>query len=173
MGSSASAASGDFEGKTFHDFEVEDIKGSKVSLADYKGKVCLVVNVASQCGLTDSNYKGLTDLYEKYKDQGFVVLAFPSNQFGGQEPGKNEQIQEFACSRYKATFPMFAKVDVNGPKTAPVYQFLKAQKGGGILGADVKWNFGKFLIDKEGKVVERYAPTTPPSSVEADLKKLL
>lgn len=172
MGTQASTAAA-FAGKTLHDFEVENIKGEKVSLADYKGKVALIVNVASQCGLTDSNYKGLQAIYDKYKDQGFVVLAFPSNQFGAQEPGSNTQIENFACSRYKATFPMFSKVDVNGPNTTPVYQFLKSQKGGGLLGDDIKWNFGKFLVDKEGKVVQRYAPTTGPEGIEADIKKLL
>eukprot|EP00475_Leptophrys_vorax_P008418 TRINITY_DN1544_c0_g1_i1.p1 TRINITY_DN1544_c0_g1~~TRINITY_DN1544_c0_g1_i1.p1 ORF type:complete len:273 (-),score=34.10 TRINITY_DN1544_c0_g1_i1:178-888(-) len=171
MGANASAAT--FAGKTFHDFSVKDIDGKDVSLDKFKGKVCLVVNVASACGLTDSNYKGLQELYEKYSSRGFEVLAFPSNQFGAQEPGSNDKIKEFACSRYKATFPMFAKVDVNGPSAAPVYEFLRSQKGGGLLGDSIKWNFGKFLVDKEGKVVERYAPTTAPSAIAADVEKLL
>ena len=117
-------------------------------------------------GLTQSNYTELTSLYDEYKDKGFVVLAFPSNQFGSQEPGSNAEIKAFACSRYKATFPLFAKIDVNGADTAPVYQFLKGQKGGGILGDGIKWNFGKFLVDKKGNVVERYAPTTSPNSIK-------
>eukprot|EP00897_Mesotaenium_endlicherianum_P003017 jgi/Mesen1/2743/ME000169S01910 len=160
-------------GNSLHDFTVKDINGNDVSLSQYKGKVALVVNVASACGLTQSNYKELTELYNQYKDQGLVVLAFPSNQFGAQEPGSNEQIKEFVCSRFKADFPLFDKVDVNGANTAPVYQWLKSQKGGGILGSNIKWNFGKFLVDKDGNVVERYAPTTSPKSIEADIKKLL
>eukprot|EP00245_Coleochaete_scutata_P010276 TRINITY_DN3573_c0_g1_i1.p1 TRINITY_DN3573_c0_g1~~TRINITY_DN3573_c0_g1_i1.p1 ORF type:complete len:239 (+),score=66.69 TRINITY_DN3573_c0_g1_i1:91-807(+) len=165
----ASAAVAD---KTFYDFTVKNIDGAEVALSEYKGKVALIVNVASACGLTQSNYKELTEIYDKYKDQGFVVLAFPSNQFGGQEPGSNEQIKEFACSRFKAQFPMFDKIDVNGPNTAPVYQWLKSQKGE-LLGSDIKWNFGKFLVDKSGTVVNRYAPTTSPSAIEKDIKKLL
>lgn len=110
-------------------------------------------------------------MYEEYKDKGFVVLAFPSNQFGAQEPGSNAEIKAFACSRYKATFPLFAKVDVNGANTAPVYQFLKGQKGGGLLGDGIKWNFGKFLVDKTGNVVERYAPTTSPNSIKVGIRE--
>eukprot|EP00271_Cylindrocystis_brebissonii_P013191 TRINITY_DN32829_c0_g1_i1.p1 TRINITY_DN32829_c0_g1~~TRINITY_DN32829_c0_g1_i1.p1 ORF type:complete len:230 (+),score=42.94 TRINITY_DN32829_c0_g1_i1:197-886(+) len=166
-------ASASATAQSFHDFTVEDIDGKNVSLSNFKGKVALVVNVASACGLTQSNYTELTAVYNKYKDKGFTVLAFPSNQFGGQEPGSNEQIKEFACSRYKATFPLFSKIDVNGPNTAPVYQYLKSQKGGGILGDGIKWNFGKFLVDKDGTVVGRYAPTTSPSAIEKDIEKLL
>ncbi|CAI7779438.1 unnamed protein product [Closterium sp. NIES-53] len=171
MGANASATT--FAGKTFHDFTVNDISGNPVSLSQYKGKVVLVVNVASQCGLTDSNYKELQSVYDKLKDRGLEILAFPCNQFGSQEPGSNEKIKEFACSRYRATFPLFDKVDVNGPNAAPVYVFLRSQKGGGLLGDSIKWNFGKFLVDKEGKVVERYAPTTSPSAIQADIEKLL
>ncbi|KAJ7562738.1 hypothetical protein O6H91_03G082500 [Diphasiastrum complanatum] len=158
--------------KSIHDFIVKDISGKDVDLSIFKGKVLLVVNVASQCGLTTGNYTELTQLHKKYRDQGFEILAFPCNQFGGQEPGNNEQIKEFACSRYKAEFPVFDKVDVNGPNTSPVYTFLKASKGG-ILGDNIKWNFGKFLVDKNGQVVERYAPTTSPLQLESDIKKLL
>ncbi|MBA0773441.1 hypothetical protein Gotri_008716 [Gossypium trilobum] len=152
-----------------HDFTVKDAKGNDVDLSIYKGKFLLIVNVASQCGLTNSNYTELSKLYEKYKDQGFEILAFPCNQFGGQEPGNNEEILEFACTRFKAEYPIFDKVDVNGENAAPIYKFLKASKGGalgGLLGDDIKWNFAKFLVDKEGHVVDRYAPTTSPISIE-------
>jgi len=161
--------------KSLYDFTVEDINGEQVSLSKYKGKVALIVNVASACGLTNGNYTELTSLYEKYKDKGLEILAFPCNQFGGQEPGTNEQIKNFACSRYKATFPLFAKVDVNGANAAPLYKWLKAEKPAGLFGVGdgIKWNFGKFLVDKEGKVVERYAPTTSPSSIAKDIEKLL
>ncbi|GLJ15774.1 hypothetical protein SUGI_0259730 [Cryptomeria japonica] len=158
--------------KSIHDFTVKDIDGSEVSLSKYKGKVLLAVNVASRCGLTSSNYTELSHLYEKYKTQGFEILAFPCNQFGGQEPGKNTEIKEFACTRFKAEFPIFDKVDVNGPNTTPVYKFLKSSKGG-FLGELIKWNFEKFLIDRSGEVVERYPPTTSPFQIEKDIQKLL
>ncbi|XP_031263530.1 probable phospholipid hydroperoxide glutathione peroxidase, partial [Pistacia vera] len=155
-----------------HDFTVKDARGNDVDLSTYKGKVLLIVNVASQCGLTNSNYTELSQLYQKYKDQGLEILAFPCNQFGAQEPGNNEQILEFACTRFKAEYPIFDKVDVNGDNAAPIYKFLKSSKGG-LFGDSIKWNFSKFLVDKEGKVVERYAPTTSPLSIEKDVKKLL
>nr|AYQ93004.1 glutathione peroxidase 7 [Rhodiola crenulata] len=155
-------------GKTIHDFTVKDIDGKEVSLSKFKGKALLIVNVASQCGLTSSNYSELTQLYSKYKAKGLEILAFPCNQFGFQEPGSNTQIKQFACTRFKAEFPIFDKVDVNGPFTAPVYQFLKSSSGG-FLGDIVKWNFEKFLVDKDGKVVERYAPTTSPLQIEASI----
>lgn len=143
-----------------------------MDLGVYKGKVLLIVNVASQCGLTNSNYTELSQLYEKYKDQGFEILAFPCNQFGAQEPGSNEEIVQFACTRFKAEYPIFDKVDVNGSNAAPIYKFLKSSKGG-LFGDSIKWNFSKFLVDKEGRVVDRYAPTTSPLSFEKDIKKLL
>eukprot|EP00253_Pinus_taeda_P001765 PITA_01765 len=155
-----------------HDLTVKDIRGNDVDLSLYRGKVLLIVNVASQCGLTTSNYTELNEVYAKYKDQGFEILAFPCNQFGGQEPGDNEQIAEVACTRFKAEFPIFDKVEVNGSSAAPVYKFLKSSKGG-IFGEDIKWNFTKFLVDKDGNVVQRYAPTTSPLSIENDVKKLL
>ncbi|KAI4337233.1 hypothetical protein L6164_015676 [Bauhinia variegata] len=158
--------------KTIYDFTVKDIDGKDVSLSKFKGKVLLVVNVASKCGLTSSNYSELSHIYEKYKTQGFEILAFPCNQFGGQEPGSNPEIKQFACTRFKAEFPIFDKVDVNGPNTAPVYQFLKSSKGG-FIGDLVKWNFEKFLVDKNGKVVERYPPTTSPFQIEKDIQRLL
>ncbi|KAI3933276.1 hypothetical protein MKW92_037097 [Papaver armeniacum] len=157
---------------SIHDFTVKDARGNDVDLSTYKGKVLLIVNVASQCGLTTSNYTELAQLYQKYKDQGLEILAFPCNQFRGEEPGTNEEIVEFACTRFKAEYPIFDKVDVNGGNAAPIYKFLKSSKGG-LFGDSIKWNFAKFLIDKEGHVVDRYAPTTSPLSIEKDIKKLL
>ncbi|GER30365.1 tubulin beta chain [Striga asiatica] len=158
--------------QSVHDFTVKDAKGNDVDLSTYKGKVLLIVNVASQCGLTNSNYTELTKLYEKYKDQGLEILAFPCNQFGSQEPGTNEQIQEFACTRFKAEYPIFDKIEVNGSNAAPLYKYMKSVKGG-LFGDSIKWNFSKFLVDQEGRVVDRYAPTTSPLSIEKDIKKLL
>ncbi|KAL4650699.1 phospholipid hydroperoxide glutathione peroxidase 1, chloroplastic-like [Castanea sativa] len=158
--------------KTIYDFNVKDIDGKDVSLSKFKGKVLLIVNVASKCGLTTANYSELSHIYEKYKTQGLEILAFPCNQFGGQEPGSNPEIKQFACTRFKAEFPIFDKVDVNGPSTAPIYQFLKSSAGG-FLGDLIKWNFEKFLVDKNGKVVERYQPTTSPFQIEKDIQRLL
>ncbi|XP_059460434.1 phospholipid hydroperoxide glutathione peroxidase 1, chloroplastic-like [Corylus avellana] len=158
--------------KTIYDFTVKDIDGKDVSLSKFKGKALLIVNVASKCGLTPSNYSELSHIYEKYKTQGFEILAFPCNQFGGQEPGSNPEIKQFACTRFKAEFPIFDKVDVNGPSTAPVYQFLKSNAGG-FLGDLIKWNFEKFLVDKNGKVVERYPPTTSPFQIEKDIQRVV
>ncbi|XP_078440002.1 glutathione peroxidase 6 [Wolffia australiana] len=158
--------------QSVHDFVVKDARGNDVDLSVYKGKTLLIVNVASQCGLTNSNYTELSQIYDKYKNKGLEILAFPCNQFGGQEPGSNDQIVEFACTRFKAEYPIFDKVDVNGEKAAPIYKFLKSSKGG-LFGDGIKWNFAKFLVDKDGKVVDRYAPTTSPLSIEKDIKKLL
>ncbi|KAJ9706516.1 hypothetical protein PVL29_001816 [Vitis rotundifolia] len=151
--------------QSVHSFTVKDSRGNDVDLSTYKGKALLIVNVASQCGLTNSNYTELHQLYEKYKDQGLEILAFPCNQFGAQEPGSNEEIVEFACTRFKAEYPIFDKIDVNGDSAAPLYKFLKSSKGG-LFGDNIKWNFSKFLVDKDGKVVDRYAPTTSPLSIE-------
>ncbi|KAF7804771.1 putative glutathione peroxidase 5 [Senna tora] len=158
--------------KSIHEFTVKDARSKDVDLSDYKGKVLLVVNVASKCGFTDANYTQLTDLYGRYKDKGFEILAFPCNQFLKQEPGTSQEAQEFACTRYKAEYPIFGKIRVNGPDTAPVYKFLKAQKSG-FLGSRIKWNFTKFLVDKEGQVIQRYSPTTSPLAFEDDIKKAL
>ncbi|XP_073014105.1 probable glutathione peroxidase 2 [Typha latifolia] len=158
--------------ESIYDITVKDIKGEDVSLSTYSGKVLLIVNVASKCGLTNSNYKEMNVLYEKYKSKGFEILAFPCNQFGSQEPGSNEEIQETVCTRFKAEFPIFNKVNVNGKDTAPLYKFLKSQKGGFLVDG-IKWNFTKFLIDKNGKVIERYAPTTSPLKIEKDIQKLV
>ncbi|KAK2398931.1 putative phospholipid hydroperoxide glutathione peroxidase [Trifolium repens] len=158
--------------KTIYDFTVKDIDKKDVNLSKFKGKVLLIVNVASRCGLTSSNYTELSHLYDNFKTRGLEVLAFPCNQFGMQEPGSNEEIKQFACTKFKAEFPIFDKVDVNGPFTAPVYQFLKSSSGG-FFGDLIKWNFEKFLVDKNGKVVERYPPTTSPFQIEKDIQKLL
>eukprot|EP01018_Ginkgo_biloba_P024991 Gb_12820 [translate_table: standard] len=157
---------------TVHDFIVKDIRGNDVDLSIYKGKVLLIVNVASECGLTTSNYIEMNELYAKYKDQGFEILAFPCNQFGEQEPGTNEQIAELACTRFKAEFPMFDKVEVNGDNAAPIYKFLKSSKGG-IPGGDIEWNFSKFLVNKDGHVMEVCEPETSPLEIEKDIKKML
>ncbi|PON62858.1 Glutathione peroxidase [Parasponia andersonii] len=158
--------------ETIYDFIVKDAKGDDVDLSNYKGKVLLIINVASKCGLTNSNYAELNQLYQKYKDQGFEILAFPCNQFGEQEPGTNEEITEFVCTRFKSEFPIFDKIEVNGENTAPVYKFLKAGKWG-FFGDNIQWNFTKFLVDKDGKVADRYYPTTPPLGLEHSIRKLL
>ncbi|XP_065861182.1 probable glutathione peroxidase 5 [Euphorbia lathyris] len=167
MGASSSLPS-----ESVHQFTVKDSRGQDVDLSVYKGKVLLIVNVASKCGFTDMNYTELTELYNKFKDQGFEILAFPCNQFLKQEPGTSEDAQVFACTRYKAEYPIFHKVRVNGPDTPPLYKFLKSSKGG-FLGSRIKWNFTKFLVDKEGHVIERYGPTTNPLSFQDDIKKAL
>ncbi|XP_038688001.1 probable glutathione peroxidase 8 [Tripterygium wilfordii] len=157
---------------SIYDFTVKDAAGNDVNLSTYRGKVLLIVNVASKCGMTNSNYAELNQLYEKYKDQGLEILAFPCNQFGEEEPGSNDQIVEFVCTRFKSEFPVFGKTEVNGNNSAPLYKFLKSAKWG-ILGDDIQWNFAKFLVDRNGQVVDRYYPTTSPLSLEYDIKKLL
>ncbi|XP_061988864.1 probable phospholipid hydroperoxide glutathione peroxidase [Rosa rugosa] len=158
--------------KMIYDFTVKDAKGNDVDLSVYKGKVLLIVNVASKCGLTNSNYAELNQLYEKYKDQGFEILAFPCNQFGAQEPGSNEEIEEFVCTRFKSEFPIFDKIEVNGDNSAPLYKFLKLGKWG-FFKDDIQWNFTKFLVDRDGKVADRYYPTTAALSLEHGIKTLL
>ncbi|PIN18175.1 Glutathione peroxidase [Handroanthus impetiginosus] len=158
--------------KSIHEFAVKDCKGNDVNLNAYKGKVLLVVNVASKCGFTNSNYTQLTELYSKFKDKGFEILAFPCNQFLYQEPGSSQEAEQFACTRFKAEYPIFQKVKVNGSEAAPVYKFLKASKGG-FFGSSIKWNFTKFLVDKDGHVIKRYGPTTAPLDIEGDIKKAL
>ncbi|KAH9785951.1 glutathione peroxidase [Citrus sinensis] len=150
----------------------QDSKGKDVDLSIYKGKVLLIVNVASKCGFTDSNYSQLTDLYNKYKHKGLEILAFPCNQFLKQEPGTSQEAHEFACTRYKAEYPIFQKVRVNGPNAEPLYKFLKASKTG-YFGSRIKWNFTKFLVDTEGNVIGRYSPTTSPMAIEGDIKNAL
>jgi glutathione peroxidase len=158
--------------KSIHEFTVKDSKGKDVDLSVYKGKVLLVVNVASKCGFTDTNYTQLTELYNRYKDKGLEILGFPCNQFLRQEPGTSVEAQDFACTRFKAEYPIFQKIRCNGPNTVPVYKFLKASKRG-FLGSRIKWNFTKFLVDREGKVIARYGTATAPLSIEGDIKKAL
>ncbi|RAK68918.1 glutathione peroxidase [Phenylobacterium kunshanense] len=155
-----------------YDFTAETIDGQPAPLADYQGKVLLIVNTASKCGFT-RQYAGLEELYRKYRDRGFVVLGFPCNQFGAQEPGDEEEIKSFCSLTYDVDFPMMRKIDVNGPTAHPLYVFLKGQKKG-LLGTEgIKWNFTKFLIDRSGKVVDRYAPTDEPKSLEGAIEALL
>lgn len=158
---------------TAHTFAVKSIKGADMPFADLaKGKVTLVVNVASACGFTPQ-YKGLQEVYEKYKDKGFTVVGFPCNQFGAQESKPEAEIETFVCDRFKVSFPMTAKVDVNGDGAHPLWKWMKHEKPG-LLGTEgIKWNFSKFLLDKEGRVVERYAPTSTPESIAKDIEKLL
>ncbi len=153
-----------------YDFTVKDAKGDVVDLAQFRGKVLLVVNTATGCGFTPQ-YKGLEELYETYHDRGFDILDFPCNQFGHQAPGTNTEIVNFCTLTYHTQFPQMAKIDVNGPDESPVYTWLKAQKGG--VGKKIKWNFTKFLLDREGNVVKRYAPPTKPEDIAADIEKLL
>lgn len=155
-----------------YDFQVKTIDGEIISMSKYRGKVLLIVNVASKCGFT-KQYEGLENLFEKYKDKDFMVLGFPSNQFANQEPESDEKIKEFCSLTYDVKFDMFSKIDVNGENESPLYTFLKSSQKG-ILGTeDIKWNFTKFLIDKNGNVVDRFAPTTTPESIEEDILKLL
>ena len=157
---------------SIYDFTVKDIHGKPVKLDRYKGKFMLIVNTASACGFTPQ-YKGLEQLHRDFSVRGFAVLGFPCNQFGAQEPGDANQIAAFCESKYDVTFPMFAKVDVNGEKAAPVYTYLKSAKPG-ILGSEaIKWNFTKFLVDREGNVVKRYAPNDTPESIAKDVEKSL
>jgi glutathione peroxidase len=153
---------------SIYDFEVKTIHGEIISMSSFKNKVLLIVNVASKCGFT-SQYEGLERLYEKYKDQGLVILGFPCNQFMNQEPLSEEEIQSFCSLNYGVTFPMFAKIDVNGEQAHPLFKYLKeAQKG--LLGIEaIKWNFTKFLVDKNGVVINRFAPATKPESLEVDI----
>jgi glutathione peroxidase len=157
---------------TFYDYTVKNEKNADQPLSAYKGKVVLVVNVASKCGFTPQ-YAGLEELYRKFKDNNFVIVGFPCNQFGAQEPGNAEEIQSFCKLTYDVTFPVMAKVEVNGENASPVYRFLK-EKAPGILGTEaIKWNFTKFLVDQNGNVVNRYAPNTEPKAIEKDIVKLL
>ena len=155
-----------------YDFNVKTIDGQEISMSKYKGKVLLIVNVASKCGFT-SQYEGLEKLFEKYKNEDFMILGFPSNQFANQEPESNEKIKEFCSLTYDVKFDMFAKIDVNGKNESPLYTFLKNEQKG-ILGTkDIKWNFTKFLVDKDGNIVNRYGSSTTPESIEKDILNLL
>lgn len=153
------------------DFEAHTITGQPQALSEYLGKVVLVVNTASKCGFTPQ-YEGLEKLYRELRDEGLVVLGFPCDQFAHQEFDDNTEIAEFCSQNYGVSFPMFAKIDVNGSTAHPLYSWLRTEKGG-ILGDAIKWNFTKFLVNREGKVVRRYAPTVTPSAIEADIRALL
>ena len=157
---------------TVHDFSALGIDGKIRKLADYAGKVLLIVNTASKCGFTPQ-YKGLEELYRTYKERGLVVLGFPCNQFGAQEPGSDSEISEFCELNYGVTFPLFGKVDVNGAQAHPLFAHLK-KEAPGLLGSEaIKWNFTKFLVGKDGKVIERYAPNTAPADIAKDIEKAL
>lgn len=157
---------------SFYDYTVKNEKNMDVALSSYKGKVVLVVNVASKCGFTPQ-YKGLEELYKKFKDQGLEIVGFPCNQFGFQEPGSDDEIQSFCKMTYDVSFPVMSKVDVNGDSASPVYRFLKSEAPG-LLGTEmIKWNFTKFLVDKNGKVAARFAPNTEPKSIEKDIAEQL
>lgn len=155
----------------FYEFSAENISGKTIGMKAYEGKVVLIVNTASKCGLTPQ-FEGLEELYKKYMDQGFVVLGFPCNQFNEQEPGGSEEIQEFCQRNYGVSFPMFQKIEVNGPNTHPLFEFLKS-KLGSLFGRKIKWNFTKFLVSAEGKPLKRFAPTTKPEKIEPFIQKAL
>lgn len=157
---------------SLYDFTAKDITGHDVPLSNYRGKVLLIVNTASKCGFTPQ-YKGLEALYSDLKDRGLVVLGFPCNQFGNQEPGDADEIANFCKLTYDVDFPMFAKVDVNGANASPIFAWLK-KEAPGVFGTEgIKWNFTKFLVDRDGKVVGRFAPTTKPESIRSEIEKLL
>ncbi|OJT00679.1 glutathione peroxidase [Marinobacter nauticus] len=159
-------------GESIYDFSVRDIKGNEASMADYKGKVLLIVNTASKCGFTPQ-FEGLQALHEQLGDQGFDVLGFPCNQFMNQDPANEDAISQFCSLNYGVSFPMFAKVDVNGDGAHPLFQFLK-REAKGLMGSEkVKWNFTKFLVNRDGQVIRRYAPTAKPADIRADIEKLL
>ena len=157
---------------TAYDFEAVDIDGKTVSLSDYRGKALLIVNVASKCGFTPQ-YTGLEKLWQDYRERGLVVLGFPCDQFGNQEPGNEEEIKNFCSLTYEVDFPLFAKVDVNGAQAHPLWKWLKKEKGG-LLGIDaIKWNFTKFLVGRDGRPLKRYAPTDKPESLVDDIESAL
>ena len=157
---------------TVYDFEAQSINGKPVALKQFEGKVLLIVNTASACGFTPQ-FGGLEKLHESYADQGLVVLGFPSNQFGAQDPGSNDEIASFCQLNYGVSFPMMAKIDVNGAQAAPLYQWL-SQEAPGLLGSKaIKWNFTKFLVGRDGRVIRRYAPQTAPHELAADIEAAL
>lgn len=156
---------------TIYEFNAKDLNGNEVDFAQFKDKVLLIVNTASKCGFTPQ-FEGLEKLYQSYKDQGLVVIGFPCNQFGSQDPGSNEEIGEFCQKNYGVSFLMMQKIDVNGDNEHPLYTWLKKQEGG-FLTDGIKWNFTKFLVNRQGEVVDRYAPTTKPEAIESEIIKLL
>ncbi|MCK3685024.1 glutathione peroxidase [Maribellus sp. YY47] len=155
----------------FYQFKANSLQGKEVPMEDFKGKTILVVNTASKCGFTPQ-YAGLENLYRKHKDNGLVILGFPCNQFGNQEPGDEKSISEGCLINYGVSFPMFSKVDVNGEEAHPIFKYLKKELSG-VLGSKIKWNFTKFLIDKNGKPVKRFAPITKPEKLEPYIEQLL
>jgi glutathione peroxidase len=157
---------------SIHQFSVKDAQGNSVDLAQYKGKTLLIVNTASRCGFTPQ-YQELEQLYQQYQDNGFEILAFPCNQFGGQEPGSDAEIQQFCQLNYGVSFPVFAKVQVNGPEAEPLFEHLKDQARGLLKTRAIKWNFTKFLINGKGQVVKRYAPRTKPTAIAQSVQELL
>jgi glutathione peroxidase len=157
---------------TVYDFRAASIDGPEVPLESYRGNALLVVNVASRCGFTPQ-YRGLEQLYEKYRDRGFVVLGFPCNQFGQQEPGSESEIKTFCETQFAVKFPLFAKIDVNGPNTHPLFEFLKKVKPGLFGTKRIKWNFTKFLVDRQGNPVKRYSPKAEPAGIEEDIRRVL
>ncbi len=158
--------------KNIYSFECDDIKGNPVSMSDYKGKVLLIVNTASKCGFTPQ-YKGLENLQKEYADKGFCVLGFPCNQFGKQEPGDAEAIQSFCDLTYQTSFPLFKKIEVNGDNALPLYDYMTEQAPGILGSKGVKWNFTKFLINKNGEVIKRFAPKDKPESIASNIEELL
>jgi glutathione peroxidase len=156
---------------SIYDFSAVTLAGQELPLKQFEGQVLLIVNTASACGFTPQ-YKGLEDLQQALKPRGFSVLGFPCNQFGSQEPGDAKQIEQFCESNYSVSFPLFAKIDVNGDQAHPLYKYLKSEKSG-VLGASIKWNFTKFLVDRQGRVVARHAPTTKPESLTKEIEALL
>ena len=156
---------------SIYDYKVKDMFNEDVDMAEYKGKTLLIVNTATGCGFTPQ-YEGLESLYKKYKDQGFEILDFPCNQFGHQAPGSDSEIREFCTAKYDVSFRQFKKIDVNGENEEPLFTYLKSKKGG-TLSKKIKWNFTKFLVDKEGNVVARFAPTKKPEDIESKIKSVL
>jgi glutathione peroxidase len=167
-----SKANPEMDSKSVHDYTVKNIDNEDVELSEYEGKVLLIVNVASKCGFTPQ-YEGMQALYEKYNDKGFEILAFPCNQFGAQEPGTADEIKSFCSTNFNVTFPLFAKIDVNGDNADPLYKYLKYQAPGAMGTAAIKWNFSKFLVGKDGKVIKRIPTQTKPIDIEADIEQLL
>lgn len=158
--------------KTIYDIEVKNIQGKTTTINDFKGKVLLIVNVASECGFTPQ-YEGLEKLYAKYKDRGLVVLGFPCNQFGGQESGTDEEIKNFCETKFHVTFPLFSKIEVNGPNAHPLFVHLKSNAKG-LLGSEgIKWNFTKFLVDRQGNVTNRFSPQSKPEDLYSEIDKVL
>ena len=155
---------------SIYDFSVKTIDGEEISMSKYKGKTLLIVNVASECGFT-SQYAGLEKLYQTYKNNNFMVLGFPSNQFANQEPMNEDKIKFFCQETYNIHFDMFSKIDVNGDEVSPLFKFLKKEQGGFLWMDEIKWNFTKFLVDSNGNIIDRYAPFTKPESIEKDIQK--